>query len=48
MQVEATSRQNEPDLNLSVEEALNGIGNARAGNAAHTVRRRACRWPSCR
>jgi len=38
-QVEGTFRQNEPDLYLSVEEALNGIGqSAGAGNAADTVR----------
>jgi hypothetical protein len=38
-QVEGTFRQNEPDLYLSVEEALNGIGtSASTGNAADTGR----------
>jgi hypothetical protein len=38
-QVEGTFKANEPDLYLSVEEALNGIGEAAsAGNAADTAR----------
>ena len=38
-EVEGTFKQNEPDLYLSVEEALNGIGESAAeGNATDTAR----------